>query len=702
MRSLKELEPYLPLQAGGLTLSWDDSIQGQTAAARMGAFMTMSNTPAVQEMTKAYDPRDIVKQAEKVLDRDYDEELLEWEGDLSDILKPRGGRNPFHLLEQLITMGPTGDEFKRGPAPLNWDVFYQAVDHLIGDLKAKIGSNLRAKHMAMGSPKSAQSVLKFAHVKDNSAGEPFLSDPNVKRVAKKYHIQPAMQTAIKFLRDTAALPLWRFLTFARGDRAAPFDNYLDDEKSRDKAVFEKRDRKIDAQSFILQLLDGIFTQPLADAISVGPVPESDMREPARLSHHFQAGHEIMQRLGREAFSIGRDESSWDQHVTPQGWYACYLVYRALFAPEQSILVFLSEESVVVDNGIVESLANLASGEARTIDVPTIRGEGIVPLETTVVRVDFKTDDVLKRMFAGASGTGARNGPIVVDGYQHVLDTPRDGKMLLGWAMRSGNFCTFLGNSIINWHKTLFIHYASKDENVLQEYHAMHGYVPPPMWLEWLVLRGDDAGDIWRVPDRSKDWKISELVQDWLLLTGAKANAKKQDTSDVRGRWRISFAQLFSSERFPRGVSSMVRVLERNIWNEADEVVPYDPDTGEDLRDVLFIMNSYGRINNLWGVWDREIHPAAKQVTDLLQDLDSRRILPPLDAKERERAARAYALKLMRRGQISASQIDSAIRHFWATDLAQHALDRYDRNAKLQDHSWSPLTRHGDDARDYWR
>jgi len=704
MRSLKELQPYLPWKVAGLEVKWDESVEASTVASRMGAFTTLSNTPATQIMTRPYDPRDIARLAEDTIDRDYDPELREWEGDFADILKPRGGRNPFHLLEQAIQMGPTGSPEKRGPNPIPWDEFYTAVDELIGILKDRIGDGHMAKHLVIATPQSANATLQVAHVMNNSSGNPYFGDPKAGKTAKAYHIRAAIRKCASYLRGTvSSLPLWRFLVFARGDRAADFDLFLDCEDARDKAVFGKRDRKIDAQSFNLQLLDGIFTQTLASAIADGPVPEIDLRDPTLLANHFQAGAGIVANLGEDCFSIGRDESAWDQHVTPQGWYACYLVYRALLAPRQSVLVFDSDYALKIEQGQLTAFDDLADGESRVVqDILNVKGEDQFYEPVTVTRLSFDLDPVLRRMFAGVSGTGAQLGNIVIDGYKHVLDTPRDGKIQLGWSMRSGNYCTFLGNCIINWHKTLAIASMSNSPTGRDLFKSIFGYTPPPMQLAWVVVRGDDAGDVWEIKDRSQDWKISELIADWLTLTGASANAKKQDTSDKRGRWRLGFAQLFSSENFPRGVSSAVRVLERTVWNESDEVVTVDPDSGEDLRSVLLLMNTYGRINNLWGVWSRDEHPRAREVSALIQDIDPERILPPLDEEERMKAARAWALKLLRRGQISSNQIDDAIRHFWTTDLPQFALKRYDTTPQLHDRTWSPIQRHGDDARDYWR
>lgn len=699
MRRISDLEPFLPFEAAGLTVEWDDSIQADTAAAKTGAFNTLANTPAVQNMTKMYLPKDIISLLEK-LPRDYDPELVEWEGSFQDALKPRGGRNPFHLLEQVLKMGPTGDANKRGPAPIPWPVFYRAMDRVYKEYSDIRG--LTAKHIAIGTPKSSSRVLKFAHVLQNSSGEPYVSDPKTVKTAKKYHVSKALDYAAGFTRTgNDSLPLWPSLVFARGDRAADYELYLDNESARSKAVFSKRDRKIDAQSFNLQILDGIFTQALADTISQGPYPDVDLREPHRLSNHFVEGLATVQRHGQDAFSIGGDESAWDQNVTPQGWYATFLFYRKVFAPRQSILHFDYDGSLVIRDEDLTQFNDLAADMSRVVQL-TSNDKGIEKkVDVTVTRLEFETEPILRRLFAGVSGTPVRMGNLMIRGLQHVLDTPEDGKILLGWSQRSGNFCTFLSNCMINIHKLIAIEFGSRDVETRAAFKAMHGYEPPEMEIVWKVVRGDDSGSVWLIKDTTKEWKISELFADWIAFYGGNANAKKQDTSDERGRWRIGFAQKFSSENFPRGVSSGIRVAERNIWNEADEVITVDPDSGEDLRDVLQVMNTYGRVNNLWGVWDSEVHPIAEEITALLQDLDELRMLPPLTDEERRRAGLAYALKLFRRGQISSSAIDDTIRHFWTTDLAQFAKQRYENTPRLKG-TWYPLTRYGEDSRPIWR
>ena len=159
----------------------------------------------------------------------------------------------------------------------------------------------------------------------------------------------------------------------------------------------------------------------------------------------------------------------------------------------------------------------------------------------------------------------------------------------------------------------------------------------PMSLKWLVTRGDDSGSVWQTSAPS----IAEQWTNFILLMGGKANAKKQDTADKKGRWRISFAQIFSNEEYVRGISGAPRVVSRQIWDERDEVVLIDPDGGIDLRKYLLVTARFGRLKNLWGLWDKDEHPIAKPVTDVLQDVDVEdRMLPPLTEEARRASAKA--------------------------------------------------------------
>lgn len=704
MTKLSQLHPYLPLNVAGVTIRLDDSATGVTAAGRQGGFLTLSNTPAIQELIQEYDPREIASYIEKELDLNYDPELREFEGTVEDnILAGRGLRNPFHLLEQALISGPQGDSMKGNPTPYQWEQFDQVVDDVIAIIRTRLGTDeLLPKYALPCTPASTERGLRVSHILDNSAAEPFFSDSKVNSTKKRANLRAAFEMAAKFAGDTSRLPLWPAVAFARGDRtASDFSLLRDDPEARSRVVHEMKDRLISGQSFVLQILDGTFTQALSEKMASANIPEIDMREPWLLSDWFEEGMNIVKSLDRGK-SIGTDESAWDQHFTPQLWYAVFRIYKALFPETAEITFGFSDHPVVLGVADARKIDGISAEGRFTLDMTVLIGEEeqVRPVEFEKVRV--KTDDILRRIFAGASGTGFRFGQIIVDGFRQVIDTPRDGKIQLGWSMRSGNWMTFLGNSLGNWVKLAYIAKASRNDALRDIYLRTFGVMPPRIKLRWLVIRGDDAGQVWEFVDKDDESSIAEAMANWFTLLGGKANAKKQETSDEFGRWMLGFAQVFTSENWPRGVSSGLRTLARVTWNERDEVVLDDPDSGEDMRPYLRLMNMVGRMSNIWGLWNRGVHPRAREITAIVQDLDYRdRIMPPLTDEERRLAGRAFALRLYRRGQITdPAQLGSVVRSFWTTDLAAFVKNRFESMPRLAG-EYTPLNR-TPNARDVWR
>jgi hypothetical protein len=411
--------------------------------------------------------------------------------------------------------------------------------------------------------------------------------------------------------------------------------------------------------------------------------------------------QIVQTLGDKGFSIGTDESGWDHHFTPQMYYGVYLVYKALLPPTMRIGVIYSDKAVVFQEGDQARLERMVPGLRAPITVTTFDGNDQKRETFEAELFIVNTESYLRRLFAGASGTDVRFGDVIVSGYKTVIDTPRDGKFLTGFGMRSGNYMTFYANSVANEIKLHYIAAASQDAETSTKFQTEFGYWPPEMRLAWSVVRGDDAGQVWEILAKSPDdWTPSQLIADWLTMTGGKANAAKQETSDEMGRWNLGFAQMFTNENFPRGVSSLLRVLERNVFNERDEVVLDDPDTGEDLRPYILLMNKVGRISNLYGIFGKEEHPLREELTALLQDIDVEgRMMPPMTEEERRLASRAFMLRLLRRGSIP---VDSeVIIDMWNTGLAPFVEERFRENKEKLTGKWSPIKHHVD-ARPVWR
>lgn len=692
-----------------------DPERARVANARQGSVLHVSNTPAMQQLAQPYLIKDILSLANERLEglRTYDEELKEAEGSFADALsKGRGHRNPAHLLEQALIRGPTGSEAKRGATPFKWDLLYEAADIVIRMFKDAGVSDVMPRHLVPCTPGSTGRGLKISHVMNKSAGEPYFSDEikadenshkEFKGTSKGEHLLDCIEQCTKFFKSTNRLAMWDGRAFARGDRATEIGDFEDSETARDNLVLHAKDRLIIAQSFILQTLDGLVTQALMNETSSAPMPEIDMREPWHLSAHFESGMQLTKSIGEKAFSIGTDESAWDQHFAPQSWYLVYLVYKALLPETMNIGV------VYTDRPVIFSVEDQARLEAMT---PGDRG--IITLKYNDENFDthvkdfeaemfvISTESYLRRLFASVSGTGVAMGDIIVRGYKTVIDTPKHGKFQCGWGMPSGNFMTFYANSIANLGKLKYIQLASQDPEMRAAYQREFGYLPPRMDLRWSVVRGDDAGQVWEILDDEMDprWIPSEIMANWLTLTGGKANAKKQETSDEFGRWMLGFAQIFTNENYPRGVASVVRVLERNTFNERDEVVLDDPDSGDDLRPYILLMSKVGRISRLWGIFGAELHPLAEEMSALIQDLDREgRLLPPRTPEERAKASRAFQLVLLRRGTLPVDL--EVIIDLWSTGLAPFTEERYRQMEDKLSTNWSPITAHAD-GRDIWR
>ena len=711
IRRLSDLERHLPAKVAGLTVLWDSSTRGENAAGNGGSFLVSTNAPAHTQLGRHFKPADVAQLLAK-LPREYDHELREWEGDLTGVPdQGRGGRNTFHLLEQALIMGPDGDpDYKRGPAPIPWDLAYAATDRLIERIRQGIGKKyILPKALISSTPSSYWRTLRMSHVMDKSAGAPYFERARGKPTSKGANHQEIFDTASSFLDPVSKLPMWPFMAFARGDRGFDYEGYvtdikakgdLDEARTKSRAYWNlrKKDRLIAGQSANLQMLDGLFTQALMEEIQGSDLYEIDVRDPFALANWFVEGRS---RMGPADYSIGTDESGWDHHMTPQMAYLCYCVYEALFPEETDVLVGLDQTTPIqADISLLDQLDSLAPGGTRTAQVTAVRAGEERFEYRRFTKKTIRVPDVLRRVWAGAFGTDARFGNVVVTGYKHILETPRHGKFQCGWSQRSGNLSTFANNSFANVIKQYVKDIASHRADGQAWYRDNYGVDPPTMKLKWVVVRGDDAASVWTV-DRNSDIPISQLWTNWALMMGGKANAKKQDTSDERGRWRFGFAQLFTNENYPRGVSSIIRVVERSMWDEQDEVITVDPLDGMDLRPYLEVSALYGRVNNLWGPFGRERHPMAESITALIQDLDKEnRFRPPLDEKGREASARAFALRMLRRGQIRPEEVGDVAAAYWGTDLSKYVESRLERGGKLMT-DWTPIPWY-EDARKEWR
>jgi len=726
LRKLKEIHEYLPASVNGLTIStWEDPAR-DLVVARTGPIQSVANTPSMGAISKKYSPFAITRLAYERLakheNRVYSPALQKFEGfkdgkfHIED--KGRGHTNPWQLLDQMLTMGPKADG-KRGPNPMPWDIHYAATESVIKQLHAAGVRALRPYHMVLSTEDSKGKSCPFAGLKKKGAAQPFIKREE-KKPQKEHWLAEAVNLAKRRLDiSNNGLGLWPGTVYKRSDRPAPIEIFKDTEEARELLVLTAKDRAIIAQPFPNQVNEGTILKPVQDKIQLSAVPELDVRTPYHTANDMEALNSWVKAEGGvgNRYTIGVDESGWDHHMTPQGWYAAFEIVRELYPLTLRIGWIESSEFVVFDRQTERKLEEIAINGSITMKVRVrkSKSDGTVTEYFQDVKAGMKeipTDIYLRRVLAGASSNDILMGDVLISGYTHILDTPHDGKVLTGFGMRSGNWGTFLMNSLVNWYKAECYPLMCKHPIVRAQFKEIYGYdLPMELSIPMKRIRGDDAAYGCQVDQefaqriRSGEILPSQLHADLIDYTGGKANAKKQETSDTLGVYELGFAQVFYNEEFPRGISGWTRVMERMIWREDDEATGFDPTTGEDLRHLIGDMGNWSRLSNLFGSFGKEVHPLRSLVISIWQDLDipdhnPNRMLPPKDEKTRQKLSNLFYSRLLRRGQ--APPGSEHLVNIWNTDLGPDLEARYQANNMLRG-PWTPFPgKPSDDARKVWR
>jgi len=729
MRSLEEVKPYLPATVGGLTIKVYDGPEPDLVKERTNVVRFVSNTPAMGSIAKKYSPFAIARHALQRLskhpNRDYDPELQKFDGYIdgqpSMDKQARGHTNPFHLFHQMIAMGPDGDMYKRGPAPMPWDVHSRAVRKITTALQSAGVHTLKPAHMVLCTEDSKGDGVPFAMLKDKAAAMPFILN-STRKPRKGNWLLEAVNLARKILVPAyRGLLFWPGVVYKRYDRPAPIEIYGETDKALETLILQAKDRAIIAQPFPSQLAEGVILRPVQKAIQSSKVPELDVRTPYHTSNVLEdVGNWVQQEGGSESrFTIGVDESGWDHHMTPQSWYAAFQIVRSCYPKTIKVGWIECDEFVVFDKISQRKLDEVAPGNTIQLEVRTrtTKSDGTVRESICVAKAgmtEIDTDTFLRRVLATTSGNDILLGDIVFSGYRHILETPDDGKVMLGYGMRSGNWGTFLMNSFANWYKAECYQIMATHPVARSQFNELYGYdLPSKLLVTKKLFRGDDAVLGIEVDSESAQrirqgtLKPSVLLADLIAFTGGKANAKKQETSDTLGRFMVGFSQIFANEQYPRGVSSWTRVMERMMWREEDEATGIDPTTGEDLRYLIGDMGNWSRLSNLYGSFGKGLHPLRDLVIGLWQDLDipelghPGRLVPPRDAETRVKLNNLFLSRLIRRGQAPPGAEDMV--NMWDTDLGPELEERYHKTQELRG-SWNPISSSTppEDARPFWR
>jgi len=742
-QSLSELHQFLPAEVGGLKMTTlfpeeKDKATRELLNQRTSLVRSVATTPQMGEIGMQYDPRTVAEYIQKLVktwqaETPLDEVHLAFEGIDPETLEIPFGKEgqghtaPLHLVESVLTKGPEGDPVKRGPAPRKADLYDRACDMTADELIAAGISNLSFRHCVLCTEDSEGDGVPFATLREKSAGWTAVLDRS-KKPRKGNHILPTLKRASNIFRKG-----WRSLNVAPGvvykrfDRTLKLSHYRLN-ASRGDFNREARDRGIVAQAFEHQTGEAVPFLSVSTGIQKSTLPSIALRTPYHTAFSLKemdamVADETFNRDGIRYFKrflMGTDSSEWDNiSVIPQTWYGFLRVMLKLFKPTQRVGVIYSDEFVIFDQETQRRLEELSPGTKSVLEVNiravNAKGEAFEEkrkYEAEMFEVD--TESYLRRVVAQASSNDIAIGDILVSGFKHVLNTTDHGNVLVGWGQRSGNWVTYLSNSIMNLIDDKYFELVVQDPDIRKQFLDEYGYeLPKQFHVIRSLVAGDDKAFVVEV-DEDYAVGITEgdlpdtrhLCADLMGLVGMKVNAKKQEGSGKMGPGYAGFAQMlvYQGKVFTR----IMDLFRKFFWRESDEATGIDPLTGQDFRHLIGDLGNQARIANAAGSFGRDPHPWLEGGLGVLQDLDvprdgkQNRLLPPETSEERQILTRLYNARLARRGQIPAGALD--VTGLWDTPGPLILEGRFDQNQSKLRGPWNPIVKGKPpkDARPQWR
>lgn len=497
-----------------------------------------------------------------------------------------GGRCGSYVFAESSILFSGMTPHQETAAPIPWDVFWdswriamdtqfpEAADrpplqskHLYVGVGQSLGIRIQNKEGAAGYP---YSNMDLSQIQDALDKPKFKGRPNKGKV-----FQHAFGEAVKWLEagmpmtgplyDAMAQPAT--LTF-RGDRAVSLDvramgvrgpqaKYHD---AADQCAAINPSRSVIIVPTIQVLLQSLWAQPLGDHIAGSATPAFDWVDPWHSSNRLDELRRLDLSQGGQhpRASVGVDASGWDRDVTSQMHAGEAAWYCAMFPKEADLLYIDSPLPVVVGNEWVsDRLSSLQVGEEIKEEVTMMVDDGSTRVGfVTCRRVQFDYHDMICKVT-----TLVNDAPIAWADYE--VDAPgerfslagagpafKDLSIVSNGGRRSGDGATGIGNS---WSNVVITHaYCKMSQEprfrkLIERRARLQGEaVGSPMILVDLLTRGDDEVIIIEQPQGGVP---SESAASGICSVGLRANAKKQEASDVPGKPVFGFANVHVTENY---------------------------------------------------------------------------------------------------------------------------------------------------------
>ena len=552
------------------------------------------------------------------------------------------------------------------PFPIPHDVFEQAwttvLDREFPRLK---DGKIRPKEMFVGTgPSGGVRIQK----KDAAAGWPYVNmsteefqdyagRPKFKgRINKGAAFPSAYRDLVKWVREGMPMsgPLYKRLaqpaTLAyRGDREVSLELLAAANRGPEVQYHAAQDqlaalfpgRSVIIVPTILILAQSMWAQPLGDHIGSTAPPGFDWADPAVTSQRLdELRRQDLAKTGSTPIECGgADASGWDRDVTGQDHAGETAWYLAVSPEEVRLLHVDSELPIDVDDEWVRARKEeLSDGEYREYEVTGIATDGSERLTTVKASpVSFNFHEFIVKIMTMINDAPVTWADYEADSTGVICTLPgtdhHDMKCIVSnGGRRSGDAATGIGNSWSNLVKLESMSLMSRDPKLLAllgKRAAIAGEEPPrPFLVVDALTRGDDSAVLIELPSGGH---FSTCLAGGYSGVGMRANAKKQESSDIAGKPVFAFANILVTANYIGKLlgRSLKRFMVQETAGVSMEMLQAVRDVGNEseFSDIMVATTSTAksRLAPLAGFPLMSVHPAASQVVDWAVDNDEHRL-----------------------------------------------------------------------------
>jgi hypothetical protein len=580
-----------------------------------------------------------------------------------------GGRAGTYVFAEssILYTGMTPHQETGEPVP--WDVFWNSWNSSMDDQFPgwRNGSLIRPAHLFVGIGNSPGVRIQNS---DGAAGYPYsntdsdklrkwINRPKFKGRPTKGVVFPhALRSVTEWIE--AGMPMTGKLyermaqpaTLAfRGDRAVDLDIRALASRGGLQQYHESADRlaaMMPSRSVIIVptcqiLAQSTWAQPLGDYIAGNATKGFDWVDPwfssDRLDQLRRA--DLAQASDKPVALVGADASGWDRDVTSQ-MHAGEAAWYCAVTPEQvtSLVVHADLPIDVGDEWVASMLAATAGGERVMEKVTGIRNDGVeVTIDAEVYQLSYNYHEFVCKVTTMVNDAPIAWADYEVDavGVEHELSgsgltSLKNMSIVSNGGRRSGDGATGIGNSWSNIVITDAAAAMSQDpqySGLIARRATMQGEQPGGSYsIVDALARGDDLAVLIRM---DKPGIPSVNVASGITSVGLRANAAKQEASDIPGKPVAGFANVLITEEYMGkliGRSLQRYMVQESTGLDKDALDVMREEIG-DLDLELGLMTTTGtaksRLAPLAGFPLLDQHPLASWAVQLGVDNDKYRL-----------------------------------------------------------------------------